>query len=103
MCKQLALLPVYVLPRAGGETNKIVVKTSPFPQQPPIRPTLGSAGVADEKTVLLLPQKRAAITGMIIISQHGDEYHNFDDNYLDESDGDDVTFQSNQEWELFSA
>ena len=53
--------------------------------------------------MLLLPQKRAAITGMIIISQHGDEYHNFDDNYLDESDSDDVTFQSNQEWELFSA
>ena len=73
------------------------------PQQPPIRPTLGSAGAANQKTVLFFSQKRVAITGMIIISQHGDEYHNFDDNYLDESDGDDVTFQSNQEWELFSA
>ena len=38
----------------------------------------------------LFSQKRAAITGMIIISQRGDEYHNFDDHYLDESDGDDV-------------
>ena len=86
-----------------GQVGKPTRLSKTFPQQPPIRPTLGSAGVADEKTVLLLPQKRAAITGMIIISQYDDEYHNFDDNYLDESDSDDVTFQSNQEWELFSA
>ena len=85
-----------MLPRAGGETNKIVVNISSTTSNQTY--TGFRWCTKREDRAGLLPEE-----GGDNRHDHNDEYHNFDDNYLDESDGDDVTFQSNQEWELFSA